>query len=80
MAPIRSPPVGRMACTGLPRVALRPLQRVCEASGDLVPGSRVVAAVRSAPLRMTFWWPTFVGCSKLRRFMAILRPRVFLDT
>ena len=27
-------------------------------------------AVRSAPPRMTSWWPTFVGCSKPRRFMA----------
>ena len=31
---------------------------------------RVVAAVRSAPSQMTSWWPTFVGCSKPRRFMA----------
>ena len=34
------------------------------------PRRRVVAAVRSAPPRMTSWWPTFVGCSKPRRFMA----------
>ena len=26
------------------------------------PRRRVVAAVRSAPPRMTSWWPTFVGC------------------
>ena len=28
------------------------------------------AAGRSVPPRMTSWWPTFVGCSKPRRFMA----------
>ena len=32
-------PSGVWRAAGLPRVALRPLQRVCEASGDLVPGA-----------------------------------------
>ena len=30
---------GVWRAAGLPRVALRPLQRVCEASGDPVPGA-----------------------------------------
>ena len=34
---------------GLPRVALRPLQRVCEASGDPVPGA--VSSPRSGRRR-----------------------------
>ena len=37
MAPSRSPPSGVWRAAGLPRVALRPLQRVCEASGDPSP-------------------------------------------
>ena len=39
----------RRACSGLPRVALRPLQRVCEASGDPVPGA--VSSPRSGRRR-----------------------------
>ena len=68
--PVDLHPSGVWRAAGLPRVARRPLQRVCEASGDPRSRRRVVAAGRSAPPRMTSWWPTFVGCSKLRRFMA----------
>ena len=40
---------GVWRAAGLPRVALRPLQRVCEASGDPVPGA--VSSPRSGRRR-----------------------------
>ena len=42
-------PSGVWRAAGLPRVALRPLQRVCEASGDPVPGA--VSSPRSGRRR-----------------------------
>ena len=57
--PVDLHPSGVWRAAGLPRVALRPLQRVCEASGDPVPGA--VSSPRSGRRRPgTSWWPTFV--------------------
>ena len=76
VAPSRSPPVGRLACSGAAACGTAPAPACL--GGVRRPRSRrrVVAAVRSAPPRMTSWWPTFVGCSKLRRFMARAPKRV----
>ena len=49
VAPSRSPPVGRMACSGSAACGTAPLQRVCEASGDPVPGA--VSSPRSGRRR-----------------------------
>ena len=68
--PVDLHPSGVWRAAGLPRVALRPLQACMRGVRRPRPRRRVVAAVRSAPPRMTSWWPTFVGCSKPRRFMA----------
>ena len=62
--PVDLHPSGVWHAAGLPRVALRPLRRI-EASGDPV---RRRGPVGAAP--DDDWWPTFVGCSKPRRFMA----------
>ena len=43
--PVDLHPSGVWRAAGLPRVALRPLQRVCEASGDPVPGAEGPAVV-----------------------------------
>ena len=70
MAPSRSPPVGRMACSGSAACGTAPAP-VCMRGGrrhGLL--HCVVAAGRSARPRTTSWWPTFAGCSKPRRFMA----------
>ena len=47
--PVDLHPSGVWRAAGLPRVALRPLQRVCEASGDPVPGA--VSSPRSGRRR-----------------------------
>ena len=70
VAPSRSPPVGRMACSGSAACGTAPAP-VCMRGGrrhGLL--HCVVAAGRSALPRTTSWWPTFAGCSKPRRFMA----------
>ena len=69
VAPSRSPPVGRMACSGSAACGTAPAP-VCMRGGrrhGLL--HCVVAAGRSALPRTTSWWPTFAGCSKPRRFM-----------
>ena len=70
VAPSRSPPVGRMACRGSAACGTAPAPACMRGVRRPRPRRRVGAAVRSAPPRMTSWWPTFVGCSKPRRFMA----------
>ena len=70
VAPSRSPPVGRLACSGSAACGTAPAPACLRGVRRPRPRRRVVAAVRSAPPRMTSWWPTFVGCSKPRRFMA----------
>ena len=70
MAPSRSPPVGRMACSGSAACGTAPAP-VCMRGGRRHGLLRCVgAAGRSARPRTTSWWPTFAGCSKPRRFMA----------
>ena len=68
--PVDLPPVGRMACSGSAACGTAPAPACMRGVRRPRPRRRVVAAVRSAPPRMTSWWPTFVGCSKPRRFMA----------
>ena len=70
VAPSRSPPVGRMACSGSAACGTAPAPACMRGVRRPRPRRRVVAAGRAAPPRMTSWWPTFVGCSKPRRFMA----------
>ena len=59
--PVDLHPSGVWRAAGLPRVALRPPPACMRGVRRPRPRRRVVAAVRSAPPRMTSWWPTFVG-------------------
>ena len=74
VAPSRSPPVGRMACSGSAACGTAPAPACMRGVRRPRPRRRVVAAVRSAPPRMT--WLCTSSCAKAVSWLRLMTPSV----